>query len=142
MEQKKPIVSLEVRVHWGDMDAMQHVNNIIYLKWVESTRLLLFEQLMKGETAGVAEIGPILAWSDIKYIAPVVYPDTVKIDFDIVRLKEDRLECQAHLYSTAQNRLVAISKNTIKAYNIKKLKKAEIPSHWIRQLRRHYGESI
>ncbi|MEL0225874.1 MAG: thioesterase family protein [Flavobacteriaceae bacterium] len=142
MEQKKPIVSLEVRVHWGDMDAMQHVNNIIYLKWVESTRLLLFEQLMKGETAGLAEIGPILAWSDIKYIAPVVYPDTVKIDFDIVRLKEDRLECQAHLYSTAQNRLVAISKNTIKAYNIKKLKKAEIPSHWIRQLRRHYGESI
>ena len=142
MEQKKPIVSLEVRVHWGDMDAMQHVNNIIYLKWVESTRLLLFEQLMKGKTAGVAEIGPILAWSDIKYIAPVVYPDTVKIDFDIVRLKEDRLECQAHLYSTAQNRLVAISKNTIKAYNIKKLKKAEIPSHWIRQLREHYGESI
>ena len=142
MKQKKPIVSLELRVHWGDMDAMQHVNNIIYLKWVESTRLLLFEQLMKGETAGVAEIGPILAWSDIKYIAPVVYPDTVKIDFDIVRLKEDRLECQAHLYSTAQNRLVAISKNTIKAYNIKKLKKAEIPSHWIRQLRRHYGESI
>lgn len=142
MEQKKPIVSLEVRVHWGDMDAMQHVNNIIYLKWVESTRLLLFEQLMKGETAGVAEIGPILAWSDIKYIAPVVYPDTVKIDFDIVRLKEDRLECQAHLYSTAQNRLVAISKNTIKAYNIKKLKKAEIPSNWISQLREHYGESI
>ena len=142
MEQKKPIVSLEVCVHWGDMDAMQHVNNIIYLKWVESTRLLLFEQLMKGETAGVAEIGPILAWSDIKYIAPVVYPDTVKIDFDIVRLKEDRLECQAHLYSTAQNRLVAISKNTIKAYNIKKLKKAEIPSHWISQLREHYGESI
>ena len=104
MEQKKPIVSLEVRVHWSDMDSMQHVNNIIYLKWVESTRLLLFEQLMKGETAGVAEIGPILAWSDIKYIAPVVYPDTVKIDFDIVRLKEDCLECHAHLYSTAQNR--------------------------------------
>ena len=136
------MVSLEVRVHGGDMDAMQHVNNIIYLKWVESTRLVLFEKLMKDETAGVAEIGPILAWSDIKYIAPVVYPDTVKIDFDIVRLKEDRLECQAHLYSTAQNRLVAISKNTIKAYNIKKLKKAEIPSHWISLLREHYGESI
>ena len=124
MKHKKPIVSLEVRVHWGDMDAMQHVNNIIYLKWVESTRLLLFEQLMKGETAGISEIGPILAWSDIKYISPVVYPDTVKIDFDIVQLKEDRLECQAHLYSIAQNRLVAISNNTIKAYNIKMLKKA------------------
>jgi acyl-CoA thioester hydrolase len=142
MKPKKPIVSLEVSVHWGDMDAMQHVNNIIYLKWVESTRLLLFEQLMKGETAGISEIGPILAWSDIKYIAPVVYPDTVKIDFDIVKIKEDRLECQAHLYSIEQNRLVAISNNTIKAYNIKKLKKAVIPTHWNSQLREYYGESI
>jgi len=142
MKPKKPIVSLEVSVHWGDMDAMQHVNNIIYLKWVESTRLLLFEQLMKGETAGMSEIGPILAWSDIKYIAPVVYPDTVKIDFDIVKIKEDRLECQAHLYSIEQNRLVAISNNTIKAYNIKKLKKAVIPTHWNSQLREYYGESI
>ena len=142
MKQKRPIISLEVRVHWGDMDAMQHVNNIIYLKWVESTRLLLFEQLMKGETAGVSEIGPILAWSDIKYIAPVVYPDTVKIDFDIIQIKEDRLECQAHLYSIEQNRLVAISNNTIKAYNIKKLKKAVIPTHWNSQLREYYGESI
>ena len=142
MKHKKPIVSLEVRVHWGDMDAMQHVNNIIYLKWVESTRLLLFEQLMKGETAGISEIGPILAWSDIKYIAPVVYPDSVKIDFDIIQLDEDRLQCQAHLYSTAQNRLVAISNNTIKAYNIKLLKKAEIPAHWVIQLREHYGDSI
>lgn len=142
MEQKKPIVSLEIRVHWGDMDAMQHVNNIIYLKWVESTRLLLFEQLMQGKTAGMAEIGPILAWSDIKYIVPVVYPDTVKIDFDIVKLEEDRLHCQAHLYSTTQNRLVAISNNTIKAYNNTLLKKAEIPAYWISKLRQHYGDSI
>ncbi len=142
MEQKKPIVSLEVRVHWGDMDAMQHVNNIIYLKWVESTRLLLFEQLMKGKTAGLSEISPILAWSDIKYIAPVVYPDTVRVDFDIVKLEEDRLQCQAHLYSKSQNRLVAISNNTIKAYNVKLLKKAEIPDHWISELKTHYGDLI
>ena len=30
----KPKVQLDVQVHWGDMDAMQHVNNIVYLKWV------------------------------------------------------------------------------------------------------------
>ena len=83
---KSSIVQLEIQVHWGDMDAMQHVNNIIYLKWVESTRLLLFERLMGNENAGTAEIGPILAWSDIKYISPVVYPDTVRVEFDIVKL--------------------------------------------------------
>ena len=91
MEQKKPIVSLEVCVHWGDMDAMQHVNNIIYLKWVESTRLLLFEQLMKGETAGVAEIG---------YFAGAILSISlqwfIQIPIDFISSLKDRLECQAH----------------------------------------------
>lgn len=142
MKQKEPIVSLDVFVHWGDMDAMQHVNNIVYLKWVESTRLLLFEQLMQGEIAGKSLISPILAWTDIKYIAPVVYPDTVRIDFDITQLEEDRIQCQAHLYSSAQNRLVAISNNTIKAYDAQALKKAEIPFHWVEHLRTYYGDLI
>ena len=139
---KSPIVQLEVPVHWGDMDAMQHVNNIIYLKWVESTRLLLFEQLMGNQTAGATEIGPILAWSDIKYISPVVYPDTVRVEFDIVKLEEDRLHGKAELYSKSQDRLVAISNNTLMAYNNRLLKKAEIPLHWIKMLKAHYGDSI
>ena len=31
-------------VHWGDMDAAQHVNNLAYLRWAESARIELFEK--------------------------------------------------------------------------------------------------
>ena len=57
--EEKSIVSLDVMVHWGDMDAMRHVNNIIYLKWVESTRLLFFEKLIKGP---IGEPAPAQGW--------------------------------------------------------------------------------
>ena len=97
---------------------------------------------MQGSTAGEVEVGPILAWSDIKYIAPVVYPDTVRIEFDIVQLETDRLQGRAHLYSQTQNRLVAISNNTLKAYDNRRLKKAPIPSYWIEKLKAYYGDSI
>ena len=137
--EEKSIVSLDVMVHWGDMDAMRHVNNIIYLKWVESTRLLLFEKLIDGNV-GEAEISPILAWSDLKYIAPVVYPDTVTVQFDIIKIEEDRLHGQAKLYSKAQQRLVAISNNTLKAYNTHLLKKAALPSHWLKVLKDFYPD--
>lgn len=139
--EEKSIVSLDVMVHWGDMDAMRHVNNIIYLKWVESTRLLLFEKLVDGNV-GEAEISPILTWSDIKYIAPVVYPDKVTIHFDIIKIEEDRLHGQAKLYSKAQQRLVAISNNTMMAYNTQLLKKAALPPHWLEVLKRFYPNLV
>lgn len=133
----KSIVSLDIMVHWGDMDAMRHVNNIIYLKWVESTRILLFEKFIQGQI-GETKIGPILAWQDIKYIAPVTYPDQVSIHFDIVKIEADRLHGLAKIYSKNQNCLVAFSNNTLKAYNLKLLKKAPIPSNWIQLLKDFY----
>lgn len=141
MENTNAMVSLDVMVHWGDMDAMQHVNNIVYLKWIESTRLLLFEQLMGG-TAGQEYISPILAWSDIKYIAPVSYPDTVHVEFSVTDMEEDRIQGEARLYSKRHNKLVAISKSTTKAYNTTELKKAAIPSQWKKRLKEKFGFSI
>lgn len=141
MENTNAMVSLDVRVHWGDMDAMQHVNNIVYLKWIESTRLLLIEQLMDG-TAGEDLISPILAWSDIKYIAPVTYPDTIRVDFSVTGMEEDRLHGEARLYSKTHQKLVAISNNTIMAYNTKALEKAKIPAQWKSVLKTKFGVSI
>ena len=141
MENRKAIAQLKIRVQWGDMDALQHVNNTVYLRWVESTRLLFFDQLIDG-TVGKAAIGPILAWQDIKYIAPVVYPDTVHVFFNITALEEDRIQGEAELFSMERNRLVALSKNTLMAYDTSERKKAAIPKHWREKIISFYGPSI
>ena len=141
MENRKAIAQLKIRVQWGDMDALQHVNNTVYLRWVESTRLLFFDQLIDG-TVGKAAIGPILAWQDIKYIAPVVYPDTVLVFFNITALEEDRIQGEAELFSMERNRLVALSKNTLMAYDTSERKKAAIPKHWREKIIAFYGPSI
>ena len=141
MENRKAIAQLKIRVQWGDMDALQHVNNTVYLRWVESTRLLFFDQLIDG-TVGKAAIGPILAWQDIKYIAPVVYPDTVHVFFNITALEEDRIQGEAELFSMERNRLVALSKNTLMAYDVSERKKAAIPKHWREKIIAFYGPSI
>ena len=141
MENRKAIAQLKIRVQWGDMDALQHVNNTVYLRWVESTRLLFFDQLIDG-TVGKAAIGPILAWQDIKYIAPVVYPDTVHVLFNITALEEDRIQGEAELFSMERNRLVALSKNTLMAYDTSERKKAAIPKHWREKIIAFYGPSI
>jgi len=141
MENRKAIAQLKIRVQWGDMDALQHVNNTVYLRWVESTRLLFFDQLIDG-TVGKAAIGPILAWQDIKYIAPVVYPDTVHVFFNITALEEDRIQGEAELFSMKRNRLVALSKNTLMAYDTSERKKAAIPKHWREKIIAFYGPSI
>ena len=69
-------VTIEFPVHWGEMDALGHVNHTRFLVWMESARIALFEQI--GLMAqGQPEVGPILANINVDYLAPVHHPATI-----------------------------------------------------------------
>ena len=107
-------VTLELPVQWGNMDAAKHVNNTVYLRWIESARIVMFEKMHGGDFE-FKKIVPILAWQDCKYIFPVTYPDQVIITLDVIELMEDRVLCEGKIYSKRHQRIVAISKSLLMA---------------------------
>ena len=36
-------VTIDVNVAWGEMDAFEHVNNVVYFRYFESVRMAYFE---------------------------------------------------------------------------------------------------
>ncbi|MGE8396869.1 MAG: acyl-CoA thioesterase, partial [Comamonas sp.] len=44
-ERKKLVYETTFMVKWGDMDAMRHVNNTMYFKYMEHARVDWFEQM-------------------------------------------------------------------------------------------------
>jgi acyl-CoA thioester hydrolase len=78
-------VEVPIRVQWGDMDALGHVNNARYFTWFESARIALFERLRLDST-GTPEVGPILARTSCDFLAPVTYPAELVAGTRITRL--------------------------------------------------------
>ncbi len=66
-------------VQWGDMDAFGHVNNVVYIRWLESARIDLLDSLQSEVTMASGGIGPILASIHCDYKRQLHYPDTVHI---------------------------------------------------------------
>lgn len=65
-------------VRWGDMDALGHINNIVYFQYFEIARLQWFEQ------AGFAPLGSshdgmVIVDNHAQYLKPVVYPAIVTV---------------------------------------------------------------
>ena len=138
---EKAYCATKIYVQWGDMDAAQHVNNTVYLRWMETGRIAMFEKMNLGAFEQES-VFPILAWQDCKYIFPVTFPDQVTITYDITELEEDRVQCQGRVYSKKHQKLVAISNCTLMAYDIKNAKKMPFPGKWKNALIHFYGESI
>ena len=44
-EKKKLVHAMTVPVRWGDMDAMGHVNNAVYFRYLETVRIDWFRSI-------------------------------------------------------------------------------------------------
>jgi len=124
-------VRLEIPVEWRNIDTAFHVNNVVYIEWVESARVEYFMQLNDGKLMREDDISPIVAWQDCKYIRPVSFPDTVILGVKKSEILDDRMVLETRIFSKNDNRIVAISTQHIMAYNVKLKRKAALPLNWI-----------
>ena len=120
-------VATEIKVKWGEMDAFQHLNNTVYIRYIEDSRIDLFEKLDMSGDMKTSNMGPILASIQCDYLAPVTYPDTLIVFSTATQTGAKKVELAHMLWSTQQNRLVAQGKGVVVYYDFKRLKSCEIP---------------
>ncbi|WP_211357198.1 acyl-CoA thioesterase [Nocardioides rubriscoriae] len=83
-------VRVEIPVAWGDMDAMGHVNNVVYFRYFETARLACFAELGLGAIEKSGDVGPILHSASCRFRIPLTYPDTVTVGARIGDVGDDR----------------------------------------------------
>jgi acyl-CoA thioester hydrolase len=62
---------IDVDIEWGDMDALQHVNNIEYFKYFQNARIAYFEGIDKTGVLEVLEVLNIIDMLQCIHIAPL-----------------------------------------------------------------------
>ncbi|MFL6111716.1 MAG: acyl-CoA thioesterase [Catenulispora sp.] len=61
-------------LRWSDMDAYQHVNNVVYLRYLEEARVdWMFHRAAEAGVEGFATFGTVVARHEIAYKRPLVY---------------------------------------------------------------------
>lgn len=78
MTKPRKLVHVEtIPIRWGDMDAMGHVNNTVYFRYMEQARISWFETIgCRNRGDG---LGPIIVTASCTFIKPFVYPGTVEV---------------------------------------------------------------
>ena len=105
MSEKNWPIKTEIPVLWGDVDSFGHVNNIIYLKWCETSRVELFRKMYDVKTLDTENIqlgsgiGPILANFNCNYRIPVKYPDIIYIKTRISHIGNTSYGIEHKMYS-------------------------------------------
>lgn len=126
-ELEKFPVQMEIPVAWGEMDAFQHVNNLVYLRYFESARMSYMEACGFQQMMVEQQLGPILRDSSIRYRIPLTYPDRVISATRVISVSTDRFDMEHVVYSFEHQKIAAEGKATIVAVDYQKNCKAALP---------------
>ena len=78
MNEKKLVHTARIAIRWGDMDAMGHVNNTVYFRYMEQARIGWFESLVpRGEAW--RSMGIVIVNASCNFKKPINYPGTVEV---------------------------------------------------------------
>lgn len=99
-------VSLSIEVAWGDMDAFGHVNNTVFFRYFESTRIA-YMRAVESAVSDKGEFTPVVASTKCDYLSPVVFPDTVTGQTRLLKMGNSSFTMEYQLTSQAQGKVVA-----------------------------------
>ncbi|WP_201587559.1 acyl-CoA thioesterase [Psychrobacter jeotgali] len=99
----------EQPIQWGEMDAFNHLNNVVYYRYAESARIGYLQALGMFDGSMVM----MLAHSSCQYLLPVAYPDTLLLGVRCQRLGTTSMVIEYSYYSCDQQTVVATAEAVI-----------------------------
>ena len=85
-----------ISMRWGDMDAVGHLNNTYYFRYLEQVRIEWLSSL--GYGIDPDGIGPVLASTACTFRKQLTYPATLDITIELEKLGNSSLKLRHHFY--------------------------------------------
>src|SRR5262245_27398485 len=113
-----PVVIMQP-VAWGEMDFNQHLNNVVYFRYMENSRVEYFRRLDWDSIRQAESIWGILRDAQLRFRTPVLFPDTLYVGALISGIGTDRFVLEHRMVSEQQRAVTTEGHGTIVSFDYK-----------------------
>ncbi|MDA1251434.1 MAG: thioesterase family protein [Planctomycetota bacterium] len=123
-------VLVEFPIQWGDQDALAHVNNVIYFRWWETSRVTYAKRIgmFGGDTFphDRPRTGSVLAGMQCNFRKQLNWPDSVRVGSRVKRVGNSSLEIEHRLLSANVDGVIADAVSTMVAFDFDQQKTVRV----------------
>ena len=103
---RKLVFRNQMAIRWGDQDAMGHVNNTVYFRYMEQARVEWLESF-GFDTAATQTEGPVIVNASCTFLVPLTYPGQVEVRMFVGHPGRSSLPTHYELRTVGEDRLYA-----------------------------------
>ena len=123
---KATYLFLKLRIDWSEMDTYQHVNNINFMKYMQSARVQFWEVTGLAQMHAKTKRGPMLVSTHCDFKNPLFYPGNVHIKTSISFIKNSSFGLHHELFND-ENKLCAVGQDVAVCFDFKENKTFRVP---------------
>jgi acyl-CoA thioester hydrolase len=118
----------DVVVRFSDTDALGHVNNAVYLSYLESARVDYLRELLGAKK--IEELGVIIARVEIDYKSPAFHHETLRVGCRVAEIGGSSIKMDYRIEDKETGRLVALAKSVLVAYDYASARVVRVREDW------------
>lgn len=116
---------IPIQIRWFDIDPLQHVNNSIYLTYLEIARLYYWKEVFN--ITKLEDINFIISEINIKYLYPARLNDRIAIGVRADEIKRSSFKFYYEVWEEDKQKLLIDSTSIQVIYDYKNLKVVPMP---------------
>lgn len=125
-----------LRVRFGETDMAGHVNNAVYLSYVEEARIQFLE-----EALGLNRMPLILASAHLDFLSQVFFRDVIRIESGVCRLGRSSFDIVHNIYREPSQQLALRSLATVVYFDYENQQSAPFPEDWREKLEPYWTQA-
>ena len=122
-------VKLSLRIDYAELDTFGHVNNVMFMKYVQAARVHYWEQIGLYQHFVATRLGPMLASVKCDYRKPLHYPGSVVIYTRMKSIGNSSFSFQHHILNDKEE-LVAEAEDVMVMFDFNKNEKLSFPKEF------------
>ena len=128
------------RVRFGDLDAMRHLNNVVFLRYFETARIGYLRHLVHHDPANPESsgFGLIFAECHIAYRSPVHFDDSLEVHCGIADVRRSSFKVTFEM--KVGDRLAAEGEGVLVGFDYGAQRARPLPEALAARLREEAGE--
>lgn len=127
----------EIQTRFRDTDAMGHVNNAVYLSYLELARMEYVKRVFN--ITHYSGVDFILARAEVDYRSPSMPGETLRVGVRVTRVGGASFDFQYRVEEAASGRLVAEAKTVQVCFDYKKNKVKRLSEKFLTTVREYDG---
>jgi acyl-CoA thioester hydrolase len=122
-------VKLSLRIDYSELDTFGHVNNVMFMKYVQAARVNYWDQIGLYQHFVATRLGPMLASVTCDYRKPLHYPGSVVVQTRMKHIGNTSFSFQ-HQILNEEGDLVAEAEDVMVMFNFNKNEKLPFPKEF------------